>query len=87
MTDPRRRRAAVGTGLIACMALAAGLLSGAGSSPGGAPDRSPDGDRSGGSTSAGVPLAAQPAAGFGANTLAGQRTVVGFPGTSIPRAR
>jgi len=73
MTDPRQRRAALGTGLIACLALAAGLLSGAGSSPGG-------------STPAGVPLAAQPSAGLGANTLAGQRTVVGFPGTSIPRA-
>jgi len=73
MTDPRQRRAALGTGLIACLALAAGLLSGAGSSPGG-------------STPAGIPLAAQPSAGLGANTLAGQRTVVGFPGTSIPRA-
>lgn len=90
MTDLRRRRAALGTGLIACLALAAGLLSGAGASPGGSPggdpDGDPDGERSRGSTSAGVPLAAQPSAGLGANTLAGQRTVVGFPGTSIPRA-
>ena len=78
----RRIRAAAGTGLIACLALAAGLLSGAGSSSG----DSPDGDRERSASSGAAPLAASPSAGLGPNTLAGQRTIVGFAGTSIPRA-
>ncbi len=68
----RRHRAAVGAGLLACLALAAGMFSGAGSTaegPGGDPGRP----------------AALRSQGLGPNTLAGQRTVVGFSGTSIPK--
>lgn len=78
----RRIRTAAGTGLIACLALAAGLLTGAGASSG----DSPDADREGSTSSAAAALAASPSAGLGPSTLAGQRTIVGFAGTSIPRA-
>lgn len=67
----RRLGAVLGAGLIACLALAAGLLSGAGSST---------------SSSADGPLTKPPSARLGPAVLAGQRTIVGFPGTSIPRA-
>jgi beta-N-acetylhexosaminidase len=77
----RRIRATAGTGLIACLALVAGLLTGAGSSSG----DSPDGLREGSASSGAPPLAASPSASLGPSTLAGQRTIVGFPGTSIPR--
>ncbi len=69
----RRRRAAFTLGLLACLALGAGAFSGAGS----------NGSR--GSVPAALVSAAQPSRGLGPNTLAGQRTVVGFGGTSIPR--
>ncbi len=69
----RRHRAAIGGGLLACLALAAGVFSGAGSTaegPGEGSDRRP----------------ALLSKGLGPNTLAGQRTIVGFSGTSIPKA-
>ena len=69
----RRHRAAIGAGLLACLALTAGVLSGAGSTAGG--PSGPD-----------ATTAASPSKGLGPNTLAGQRTVVGFSGTSIPRS-
>ena len=69
----RRRRAAFALGLLACLALSAGAFSGAGSTG------------SEGSVSGTLVLAAQPSRGLGPNTLAGQRTIVGFGGTAIPR--
>lgn len=69
----RRHRAAAGVGLLACLALTAGVLSGAGSGAGSDPGP------------ASAVSATPPSRGLGPNTLAGQRTVVGFGGTSIPR--
>jgi beta-N-acetylhexosaminidase len=67
--------------LFACVALAAGILSGSGSGGG-------SGNGSVGPTeaaaSASTPKAPSPSAGLGPNVLAGQRTIVGFSGTSIP---
>jgi beta-N-acetylhexosaminidase len=87
----RRIRSATVVGLIACLALAAGLLTGSGSSSGG----SPAGDVSAGSPAAdgladatstqpAASLVPPPSAGLGPGALAGQRTIVGFPGTAIP---
>ncbi len=70
----RRHRAAAGIGLLACLALTAGVLSGSGSGAGSGPDE------------VALVSAPSPSRGLGPNTLAGQRTVVGFPGTSIPRS-
>jgi beta-N-acetylhexosaminidase len=82
MLRTRRLRAAVATGLVACLALSAGLLSGAGSSSG----DSPDGGRPAGFAAAGTSFERRPSTGLGPAVLAGQRTIVGFVGTSIPRA-
>jgi beta-N-acetylhexosaminidase len=72
----RRHRAALGASLLAVLALAAGIFTGSGT-------------RSEGSASHfTVRVTAElppPSKGLAANTLAGQRTIVGFPGTSIPR--
>jgi len=73
LTRRRRHRAAFGAGLLACFALAAGLLTGAGTGSQDHGDSNPA-------------VSAPPSRGLGPNTLAGQRTVVGFGGTSIPRA-
>jgi beta-N-acetylhexosaminidase len=78
----RASRTLIAVGLIACLALAAGLLSGAGTSSG----DSAGGDRPGASPAAEAPLVVRPSSGLGPNVLAGQRTIVGFPGTSVPRA-
>jgi beta-N-acetylhexosaminidase len=68
----RRHRALAGLGLLGCLALVAGVLSGAGS-----------GARNGSDAESGAP-ARSVSSRLGPNTLAGQRTVVGFPGTKIP---
>jgi beta-N-acetylhexosaminidase len=61
------------------MALVAGLLSGAGSSSG-----APEGGLAGSSLAEMAEISASPSAALGPGALAGQRTIVGFPGTSIP---
>jgi beta-N-acetylhexosaminidase len=67
----RRQMLAFGLGLLACLALAAGTLSGAGSLKGDPV-----------LTASSTPSLS---AGLGPGVLAGQRTIAGFSGTSIPR--
>ena len=79
-----RRRIALGalTAAIVCASLVAGLLTGSGS------NSSSGGEGSVGPTAASAavsqPKGPSPSRGLGPNVLAGQRTIIGFQGTSIP---